>query len=183
MRTDVTINGGEFYVSVEPKIIYTLIGSCVAVCLFDSQMHIGGMNHFLLPGNPDMKSFNDSARYGINAMELLINDMMSLGADRRQFMAKVFGGGHILQKISTQQSPGPKNAQFVLAFLNKEKIKVTGMDLGGKKARKIFFNTYTGEVFLKSIEPGQYGQIITKEKKYLKRIRKNIKKSGDMTFF
>ena len=69
------------------------------------------MNHFILPGNPKLDRFNDSAQYGINVMELLINTLMHLGAHLHNLKAKVFGGRHFLQRISDEQSPRPKNAQ------------------------------------------------------------------------
>ncbi len=88
MKEQITINAGESYVSKDPVIIHTLLGSCVAVCLYDPISRVGGMNHILLPGRPDIKKFDDSARYGINAMDILITMMMKLGGTRNRFIAK-----------------------------------------------------------------------------------------------
>jgi len=183
MKTDVCINSGEWYVSAKPTVIYTVLGSCVAACLYDPLNCIGGMNHFILPGDPDLHRFNDSARYGINAMELLINGLMNLGANRSYLTAKVFGGGNILHGVSEEKSPGPQNARFVLDFMKYEKIKVASMDLGGKEGRKIFFNTHTGDVFLKHIKIVQYDKVLKEELKDRGRVRRDIEKTGDVTLF
>ena len=79
LKTKISIHIGEFYSSADPVVIHTLLGSCVAVCLFDPVKKIGAMNHILLPGRANMKHFDAPARFGINAMELLINGMMNLG--------------------------------------------------------------------------------------------------------
>ncbi|MDM8535516.1 chemotaxis protein CheD, partial [Desulfobacterales bacterium HSG17] len=92
IKRHVDIHIGEFHASGQPTVISTLLGSCVAVCLYDPIKQIGGMNHILMPGRADMKRFDMSARYGINAMELLINRIMNLGGKRRNLVAKIFGG-------------------------------------------------------------------------------------------
>ncbi len=156
MKKKVNIHIGEFYASREPAVIYTLLGSCVAVCLFDPRNMVGGMNHILLPGRPDMRSFDNSARYGINAMELLINQIMKLGGDRNRIVAKVFGGAHIISVISHENSVGPKIVEFVKNFLKTEGIRIVRHDLGGDKTRKIYFHTDTGKVFLKKVVVERY---------------------------
>jgi len=81
MKKQINIHIGDYYASEEPVIITTLLGSCVAVCLFDGENRIGGMSHIFLPGRAEWDRFDSSARYGINAMELLINKIMKLGGD------------------------------------------------------------------------------------------------------
>ena len=177
------INIGEYLASDSPLIIHTILGSCVAVCLFDLNKQIGGMNHILLPGRPSLDKYDPSARYGINAMELLINNIMSLGGDRRSLKAKIFGGAHVISAISEEYSMGKKNSDFVIEFLNNEKIKIVNMDIGGKQTRKIFFHTDTGDVYLKYI-PSMLQKIITmKEKSKLKKIEKEISKTGKISLF
>ena len=100
----VIINPGEHYASNIPVTISTLLGSCIAVCLFDPVNHVMGMNHFLLSchrpfGNGPIFS-TDAGRYGINAMELLINEMYKLGARRSCLKAKAFGGGNLFKGSS-----------------------------------------------------------------------------------
>lgn len=148
-KNKVIISIGEYFASKTPVIISTLLGSCVSVCLFDYENKIGGMNHIFLPGKPDLKKHSDSARYSVNAMELLINSMMKYGADKNTIIAKVFGGSSIFTAKTPDLSVGPKISKLVISFLKTERIKILGIDVGGLKSRKVLFNTYTGEVFLK----------------------------------
>lgn len=193
MKKEVSIHIGELYASKKPAVIHTLLGSCVAVCLFDPIRQIGGMNHILLPGNGDLprhgastagaKPFSDSIRYGINAMEFLINMIMNLGGNRNRLAAKAFGGGHILSGIPEKNGPGQKNIQFVLEFLKVEGIKLISRNLGGYDSRRIYFHTDTGDVFLKRIAPVNLARIVIDEQKHLRRIEKEVKKPGDVTLF
>ena len=182
-RTVVNIHIGDYYASKESEIIHTVLGSCVAVCLIDPYQKIGGMNHILLPGNPDLENFDDSARYGINAMELLINKIMRLGGKKRLLIAKAFGGGHIMPSISKKNGVGRQNAKFVIDFLNNEKIKIVNQDLGGQESRKIYFHTDTGEVFVKRIRHNCWQNIAREEKKQSLRIRSQLKNLGDVVLF
>ena len=124
MPKKITISIGEYYASKESITIYTLLGSCVAVCLFDPVNRVGGMNHILLPGKADLKHFDASARYGMNALELLINAIMGLGGDRRKIVAKAFGVGHVLPSIAKENGIGQKIVEFVKEFLHNESIKI-----------------------------------------------------------
>lgn len=110
---------GEYFATAEDGIIVTVLGSCVSVCLRDTAAKIGGMNHFLLPNSEEGGAHNfmsDSARYGIYAMELLINDLLKLGARKSRLEAKVFWGGNVLHGIS-MVNIGERNADFVLQYL------------------------------------------------------------------
>jgi chemotaxis protein CheD len=142
---------GEFYASSKSEIIYTILGSCISVALFDSKLKIGGMNHFMLPGSEKNNGIfykNQSGRYGINAMELLINSMLKLGAMKSRFTAKVFGGSNVLQvKDKEVTNIAKKNIEFVLKFLKLEKIPVLSFDTGGLKTRRIIFFTGTGKIY------------------------------------
>ena len=109
---------GEAKASKQPLSLHTLLGSCVAVCLHDPLSGIGGMNHILLPGRSKIDS---SSRFGVHAMELLINEMMKLGADRRRLVAKCCGGGNVLASFR-HPTVGDRNAQFVREFLSTENI-------------------------------------------------------------
>lgn len=152
----ISIGIGELYASKEQAVIDTVLGSCVSVCLYDPVNRIGGMNHILLPGNTDHKEFNDSARYGKNAMELLINRMLSLRASRGSLRAKVFGGGHFLIGGSgpITISPGEANVGFAFNFLKTEGIPVDHYNVGGDFARRVELNSFTGEVLMKRIRKG-----------------------------
>ncbi|SDE98014.1 chemotaxis protein CheD [Rhodobacter capsulatus] len=128
----ITAKGAEASIS-------TILGSCVATCLYDEGGQVGGMNHFLLPDGAGA-SLN-SARFGVNAMELLINALIKDGANRKRLKAKVFGGGRMIAGLT---DVGQKNAEFVLDFLRREGIECTGQSLGGTQARRVEFWPGTG---------------------------------------
>ncbi|MGD9917856.1 MAG: chemotaxis protein CheD [Paenirhodobacter sp.] len=126
---------GEFAVEKGNDLsISTILGSCVATCLYDQSTGLGGMNHFLLPEGTG--SALQSASFGVNAMELLINGLIKAGANRTHLKAKVFGGARLIAGLT---DVGQKNAAFVLDFLTREGIECTGQSLGGTQARRIEF--------------------------------------------
>jgi chemotaxis protein CheD len=148
-RGHVSIHIGGVYASREPAIIRTILGSCIAVCLRDPNTQVGGMNHFMLPAGGSGEA--NSARYGIHAMELLINECMKLGADRRRIEAKVFGGGHVLKIRETDNNVPQSNIRFALEFLETERIPILSRDLGGYTAREIYFHTDSGKALLRRL--------------------------------
>lgn len=144
MTRRVSIIQGEQAVVTEPGVaITTLLGSCIAVCLHDAQTHIGGMNHFLLgePRPGQTVRAEDMHRYGLHAMELLINAMMQKGASRHRLKAQVFGGGNIQSAFG---KIGTENANFAMRFLRTEGIPVGQTDVGGTQARKVEFIAWDG---------------------------------------
>ena len=179
----VTIHIGEFFASSEPVVVNTILGSCVSACLYDPGAGIGGMNHILVPGKASFKDFNAAARFGINAMELLINAMMTLGADRSRIKAKVFGGAHVLPGLSEQSAVGQKNAEFVVNFLNNENIGIECKDLGGYKTRKIFFHTDSARVFLKRSHTIASHELARLEQEKLKIINRKMEETHEVTWF
>lgn len=108
---------GDYFVSWAPAEISTLLGSCVSACVWDSHRKIGGLNHFMLPDSPsEARSLGDktkSLRYGLYAMECLVNDLLTMGAKREHLSAKVFGGANITGALNTQHV-GRRNAEFVI---------------------------------------------------------------------
>jgi chemotaxis protein CheD len=149
----VKILPGQYVASAGPTGMATLLGSCVSTCLWDPQRRIGGMNHFMLPGDNGSAGslVTRSARFGVHAMELLINDMLKLGAERRRLVAKVFGGARVLQGFDSLDVGG-RNCGFVLEFLEVEGIPVLAQDLLGTSARKLHFSPDTGKVLLKKLD-------------------------------
>ncbi|RZL41184.1 MAG: chemoreceptor glutamine deamidase CheD, partial [Variovorax sp.] len=104
---------GEYHVTRDDMVIVTVLGSCVAACLRDPDSGIGGMNHFLLPDTASSRDAEgDSARYGSYAMEVLINQIVKLGARRHRLEAKVFGGANVIPGMH-QLNIGQRNADFV----------------------------------------------------------------------
>jgi chemotaxis receptor (MCP) glutamine deamidase CheD len=150
---------GEIVASATPLVLQTLLGSCVAVCLRDPVTGVGGMNHILLPGRCD------SARCGVNAMELLINAIMQKGGDRRRLVAKVFGAANVLPGL---QSPtvGEMNATFVREFLATERIALVAHRLGGTHAVQVHFRTDTGKTIVHSVNGSRLPAILSAEGAY-----------------
>jgi len=183
MKKEVSIHIGEFYSSKRPTVISTLLGSCVAACLFDPVTRVGGMNHILLPGKANMTGFNTSARYGINAMELLINDIMKHGGNRHHLVAKVFGGAHLLSAISIENGVGRQNVALVEEFLQREGIRIICRNVGGHAGRKIYFHSDTGDVFLKHIQSTQLPNVAIEEQARLRQISKGYKTPAEMVPF
>ena len=134
-----SIISGEYFAAATPTEITTGLGSCVAACLFDPQTRIGGMNHFMLP---EAKDAFGSARYGVHAMELLINAVMKLGGDRRRLRAKVFGGSNVLCQRHTASDVGGQNCRFIRQFLETEKIPVAAQRLGGNEPLRVVFHSH-----------------------------------------
>ncbi|MEN7538309.1 chemotaxis protein CheD [Aurantiacibacter flavus] len=140
-----TVMQGEAHASADPKVeMSTVLGSCVATCLFDPLARIGGMNHFLLaepPSNRSRESFDE--HYGLFLMELLINKMLGLGAIKSRLKARVYGGANLNPAM---RPIGTANAEFARKFLENEGIPVGFEDLGGRAARRVHFMPASGMV-------------------------------------
>lgn len=143
----VTIAPCEFHVTGKPGVISTLLGSCIAACLYDPAQRLIGMNHFML-SNPRYSrdlplNITDAGRYGIHAMDLLINAMMARGTDRAHLRAKIFGGATIINPESNKDNffcVGQVNCRFILQYLEQERIPIDAMDIGGDYGRVINFS-------------------------------------------
>lgn len=132
---------GEYNVSDDPNVVLsTILGSCVAACLRDPMAGVGGMNHFLLPGQSD-GSGGEAARYGVHLMELLINGLLKKGARRERIEAKIIGGA---KTISSFSNVGEKNAEFAHSFLKDEGIRIVGSNVGGNVGRKLEYFPVSG---------------------------------------
>jgi chemotaxis protein CheD len=178
----VKILPGEYFACNDETLIVTVLGSCVSVCLRDPILRIAGMNHFLLPANKDIKNVNsDSARYGVYAMEVLINHMIKLGASKARMEAKVFGGGNVLKQLRSN-SVGEQNASFVEEYLETENIRVVAKDLLGEYPRKIYFFPLTGEVKVRKLRSLHNTTIIDRETEYRVKVSQ-APKSGDVDLF
>ena len=143
---------GEFAVADQPDVVYsTILGSCVAACIRDPIAKVGGMNHFLLPGEPGGSASHEYERYGVHLMELLINGLMQLGARRDRLEAKLFGGARVVQGLS---DIGQKNAKFAEAFLTYEEIRMLPGDLGGARGRRLHFSPLSGRAWVSYLDQG-----------------------------
>jgi chemotaxis protein CheD len=151
---------GEYYVSSDDMVVMTVLGSCIAACIWDPRVRVGGMNHFMLPeGGGDT-----SGRYGSYAMELLINEMMKLGARRETMQAKVFGGGQVMHSFTTM-NVGERNTQFVLDYLHTERIAVISKDVLDIHPRKVCYFPSTGKAMVKRLAHSHPETLETQERK------------------
>jgi len=160
---------GEYYVDGEDLIVTTTLGSCIAACLYDRQARIGGMNHFMLPDEGKLVgthgNISAGGRYGVHAMELLINQILKLGGRRERLEAKVFGGGNVLQGFMLS-NVGEQNAEFIVEYLNLERIPIAARDLLDVWPRKIYFFPRSGKVMVKRLRKINNDTIVLRERDY-----------------
>lgn len=141
---------GHIYTSAEPAIVSTILGSCVAVCLWDRDAGVAGINHFLLPANPARGA--GDARYGNTAMARLLEMMVERGASAYRLLAKIVGGASVLDSFSpTRRSIGEQNVEVARQFLKQADIRVAGDQTGGRHGRKLLFHTGNGSAYVKEI--------------------------------
>jgi chemotaxis protein CheD len=159
---------GEFYVSRHDRMLVTVLGSCVAACIRDPANGVGGMNHFMLPeGGSDALGL--PARYGVYAMEVLINRILKTGGRRERLEAKVFGGGNVLRGFSGN-TVGNRNAAFVQEFLAREGIRMVAQDLLDVHPRKVYFFPATGRALVKKLLRLHNETLLERERDYSARI-------------
>ncbi len=162
---------GEFYVTQEKIALATVLGSCVTACLWDPLTKIGGMNHFMLvDAEAGSHKQSDSMRYGVFSMNTLIERLVSAGALKHCLQAKVFGGARVLSGESNFRV-GHENNDFVLAYLQEEKIPVIAKDLGGTTARKVIFFPENGKVMLKRMLVNTEPDVLASEQHFRHMIR------------
>ncbi|MCX7176747.1 MAG: chemotaxis protein CheD [Proteobacteria bacterium] len=138
----------------ERQPIATLLGSCVAVCLFDPKLRFGGLNHFMLPIRTRASdSEYDALLRGDYAMEVLVNAMLGKGAQKQRMTAKAFGGGNVVSSL--RKSIGDGNISFTRSWLEREGIDLVASDFGGPWARKVIFEPDTGDAYCKRIQSSQ----------------------------
>jgi len=160
---------GEFFVSKEPMIVYTVLGSCISACIRDPIVGVGGMNHFMLP-EPNQNgndSWGESTRYGSFAMESLINEILKRGGVKSRLEVKLFGAGKIYEG---NIDVGARNAQWVLKFLKTEGLMPCKTDLGDVFPRKVYYFTESGRVLMKKIERIKNNTIMDRETEYAAKI-------------
>jgi len=164
----VKLFSGDWYVSTSGEMLVTILGSCVSACIRDPIAGIGGMNHFLLPGDEKMVTpMSDAARYGVFAMESLINGILKEGGQKNRLEIKVFGGGNV---INNSARIGSKNAAFIRNFLQKEGFKIHSEDLEGDLPRRIHYFCDSGKVMMRKLHRKDDMQVLRDEKIYQRKI-------------
>jgi chemotaxis protein CheD len=145
----VHLHPGQVVISREPMVVSTILGSCVAVCLWDPVARVAGINHFLLPSIPVAGSTD--ARYGNAAMKRLIHEFEERGASLLRVMAKVFGGATVLAGFAKPNSIGDQNVALAHQLLAQHGIDIVAEQTGGRRGRKLRFDTSNGSVWIKEL--------------------------------
>ncbi len=161
---------GEYYVSKHNEIINTVLGSCVSACIYDKYAGVGGMNHFMLPlGNVTEHSgkehLTSATRYGNFAMEILINEIIKAGGQKKNMQVKLFGGAKVLTSLLTTDI-GQKNIVFVRDYLEIENLRVVSEDVGDIYPRKIMFFPDSGRVKVKKLKKMHNDTVRLREERY-----------------
>ncbi|WP_348674702.1 chemoreceptor glutamine deamidase CheD [uncultured Abyssibacter sp.] len=171
---------GEFAGEADNTMLVTILGSCVAACLWDEQAGVGGMNHFMLPGDGGVQT--GSGRYGVHAMEQLINRLLSLGAERARLRAKLFGGAAVVRSM-TQSDVGESNISFVGNYLKTERIPVVASDLAGPWPRRVHFFAGCGRAFVKRLPVIEAPRIVNDENLHFQRLKACVPDAGSVELF
>lgn len=172
---------GELYVTKHDEGIYTILGSCIAVCMRDPTTGIGGMNHFMLPikGNvlqeKNAPLNGDAARYGNWAMEYLINEIMKNGGKRRNLELKLFGGSSL---IGSGTPVGERNVEFITSYVYDENLRVAAKDLGGPHSRAVIYFPKTGKVKCRALVE-ESKEVLASEQTYMKSFDRGLPKADD----
>jgi chemotaxis protein CheD len=179
-RVNLTV--GQHHVTSDPnEELVTLLGSCVSACIRDPMNGVGGMNHFLLPGDPQQarNPAGDSLRYGAFAMEQLLNDIISHGGNRGRLEVKLFGAASLMK---SGMQIGAWNASFAREFMAREGLPVVAEDLGGTRARRIHFFPATGRVMRLSIGALREPEVFGAENRFVENLRRH-QIAGDVELF
>lgn len=179
----IEIGPGEHYVGTSGVVIKTLLGSCVAVCLYDPIAKVIGMNHFLLAAdNLKRADILDSraGHYGMHAMESVINSMSKLGANKNRIQSKVFGGGNVVKQLIRDdgdfKTVGDQNIAFAFEFLKRERIPIQKHDVGGKCGRIIYFDSNDFSVYRSLINHQCTTALENKEQRFYQHAKKQVSK-------
>jgi chemotaxis protein CheD len=144
------IHVGQLHIAKEPTQIVTVLGSCVAVCLYDQKKQYAGMNHYLLPfwSGDGLKSL----KYGNVSINKLVEEMQRLGCSKSDLVAKVFGGANMHNAVNEKMMIGKKNAIIAEQILQEHNIPIVAYDLGGNRGRRIAMNSIKGSISLKYVK-------------------------------
>lgn len=159
----VKLYSGDWYVTRKNEMLATILGSCVAVCIRDPIAQVGGMNHFLLPGDESSTPLSEGARYGVFAMESLINGILKAGGRKERLEIKVFGGGNV---INNSARIGSRNAAFIRNFLRKEGYRTQAEDLEGDFPRRVHFYPLMGKVMVRKLRRREDMVVVQEEARF-----------------
>ncbi len=160
----VVIPIGGVYASRFPAVLEAVVGSCIAACLYDQVNHLGGMNHFLLPAachdDPEV------TRYGLPAMQELMQRILKLGGTRANLRAQVFGAAHVQTLAEMRFNVARANERFIREFLAEEEIPLVGERLGGMQPLKVRMFTSDGNVVVSALADAETRTVTEREKQH-----------------
>ena len=136
---------GEFYIGRQPVVAETLVGSCVAVCLYNFTEGFGVMNHFLRDRSAD-ETGAGLGQYGITATQYIVNVVMKRDDDPTHYRASVFGGAAVLGMLNADGGIGAANVEAATGVLRDARIQIVRQEVGGTRGRRVTFDTETGEI-------------------------------------
>ncbi|PXF29425.1 hypothetical protein WH50_20930 [Pokkaliibacter plantistimulans] len=174
----IKLHPGDFYVTSQDECLMTVLGSCVSVCMYDPCAGIGGMNHFILPDSQD-DTVATTSRYGSYVMEVLMNALLHLGADRSQLRLKIVGGAQV---IRFQRQIGEMNIAFAKHYADAEQLNVVSADIGGKRPRKVLFFPAGGRLLVKKLQQIDQDDLAAQERLLQARIKRRLN-LGDIELF
>jgi len=176
-----TVQPGDFAVTRRHDLaLGTLLGSCVSACICDPEAAVGGLNHFLLPQGSATSGLG--ARYGVHAMEMLINQILKRGGERSRLQAKLFGGANVIT-LSTPYPVGARNQAFALDFLRNEGIPVIATDFGGESARRVFFKPSANKVLVVQPDRQEKARVQSQEAALQRQKPRTAPDVGDVELF
>ncbi|HOP62917.1 MAG TPA: chemotaxis protein CheD [Spirochaetota bacterium] len=177
---------GEHFASNENCYIGTIVGSCLAVTVFDYFKRVGGLINFVVPGTVGTEGIvhDDISRIGVLNMELLMADMVKLGCDRHHMRVKIFGAGYTDNSTLGKISLPENNIRFVKDYFEFEKIPVEKSDLGGNFRRKLYFSPADGAVYRQILKNNEeFSEFISLEKEYVENEFRNRNRVGKIVLF
>lgn len=148
--SEIYLPPGRIVASCEPAAIRSILGSCVAVCLWDPRLKVGGMAHYMLPNGGTEE--NSSARFGNIAIERLIEKLLDMGAQKKNLKAKIFGGACVIEAFNKENHLGKKNVRMARKVLANEAIPVLNEDVEGRLGRRIIFRVADGTALIKVLK-------------------------------
>jgi chemotaxis protein CheD len=179
---------GQVYVGDGAELIGTVLGSCIAACIWDELAGVGGMNHFMLPIHGEGSDANThwhcaannaATRYGNHAMEYLINELLKRGASRTQLKVKVFGGAQVMSSLT---DIGQRNILFVSDYIKTEGLTLVAQDVGDIYARKVEFFPSNGRARVKRLRAERQAELARTEHAYRETLARGTR-YGDIELF
>ncbi|MCP4595461.1 MAG: chemotaxis protein CheD [Neptuniibacter sp.] len=160
----VKVKPGDFYVSNSGIVITTVLGSCISACIHDPVAGYGGLNHFMLPDSGTQGDLDRSMRYGLFAMEQLINELMKHGCQRERMQVKLTGGGDMMGGLTTRI--GQQNIDFILKYIQDEGLSLEASDLGGDQARRVAYFPTEGRMLVNKLDHRDDQRLIEEERSF-----------------